>query len=285
MSIPVTASTEAFTPACLQEIEGAPTFTFRHATVLDKQQFHRVAIAEGLMRHDDAAVREVTIAELRELFEGDGIEENVTQLQAYWQAIDEFGQAQAIYRQQCIEILRAAGEDEQVELPPEPELEFPADRAKLLDEMMQEVRRHSRRLTVMLADNVDYSTRFPRILLRMFLTGTSLPVQVKRRDKIITELCCEEIIEALSEFAASHDVDEEDAVSELLTKAMLSFALRKDEEKNSSSPLSGITSPERSAKKPSASTSTETSTKSNDPATGDEANGSNSSESECPVSQ
>jgi len=285
MSIPVTASTEAFTPACLKHLEDAPTFTFRHATVLDKQQFHRVAIAEGLMRHDDAAVREVTIAELRDLFEGEGIEENVTQLQAYWQALDELAQARAIHRQQCIDILRAADEGEAPELPPEPELEFPKDRAKALDEMMQEVRRHSRRLTVMLADNVDYSTRFPRILLRMFLTGTSLPVEAKRRDKMITEISCEEIIEALAEFAGSHGADDEEAVSELLTKAMLSFALRKDEEKNSSSPPSAITSPERSAKKPSASTSTATSTKSNDLATGDEANGSNSSESECPVSQ
>ena len=283
MSIPVTASIEAFTPACLKEIEDAPTFVFRHATVLDKQKFHRVAIAEGLMRHDDDTVRDVTVEELRQLFEGEGIEENITQLQAYWQALDELKQAESIHRQQCIQILRAAEDGGQPEMPPAPELEFPADRAQALNEMMQEVRRHSRRLTVMLADNVDYSTRFPRILLRMFLTSTTLPVQVKRRDKIITEICCEEIIEALSAFAGKHGVDEDEAVSELLTKAMLSFALQRDEEKNSSSPLSGITNQEQSASKPSASTSTEPSTKSTGPATGGEVNGSISSESECPA--
>lgn len=281
MSIPVTASMEAFVPASLKDIDGAPTFTFRHATVLDKHKFHRIAIEEGLMRHDDEAVREVTIAELRGLFEGEGLEQNVTQLQAYWQAIDELRDARSIHLKQCFEILNAAEEGDEPELPAEPELDFPTETAAQLDEMMQEVRRHSRRLTRMLADNVDYATRFPRILMRMFLVSTTLPVEVKRRDKIITEVSCEEIIEALADCAKDHGVDEEQAVSELLTESTLAFALRKDEEKNSLSPRSGITSPKQSASKPSSSKTENSSTKSTAPATGDAENGLSSSASEC----
>lgn len=284
MSIPLTASTEAFVPASLKDIEGAPIFTFRHATVLDKHQFHRIAIQEGLMRHDDATVREVTIAELRRLFEGEGIEQNVTQLQAYWQALDEKSKADSIRVTQVLEILKACEEGETPELPPEPELEFPADTAAELDDMMRDVRRHSRRLTAMLADNVDYATRFPRILMRMFLVSTTLPVEVKRRDKTITEESCEEIIEALAEWAGDHGLDHkqaDQAVSELLAEATMAFALRKDEEKNSSSPRSGITNPKQSASTQSPSKTEKSSTKSSDPATGDAENGSSSSASEC----
>jgi hypothetical protein len=283
MSIPLTASTEAFTPPSMAEVEGAPSFTFRHATVLDKHHFHRIAVAEGLMQHNDEEVREAIISELRLRFDSEGLEQNITGLQSMWQAIDELQAARRIHREQCLEILQAAEEGDTPELPPEPELEFDLERQQALEDLIAEVRRHSDRVNMMLADNMWYGNMFPRILLRMFLKTTTLPVELKRRHNILTAEACEELIEKLADVAREAGVDDDRAVSELLVEATLAFALRKDEEKNSSSPRSGITNRKSSASKPSSSQTETSSTKSPDPATGDEANGSISSESECPA--
>ena len=273
MSIPLTASTETFTPECMAEIEGAPSFTFRHATVMDKHEFHSIAIAEGLMQHTDADLREAIVGELRRMFESDGLEQNITQLEAYWQANDELRSAQDQHRQQVMEILEAAEEGSDPELPPPPVLDFPADRVADLEAMVAEVRRHSPKVNGMLADNHRFQTFYPRILLRMFLTSTTLPVTLQRRGKLITAESCEEMLEALAEVAS----DKADAAtSQLLVKALLAFALRKDEEKNSSSPRFGSTPPKLSASKQSTGPQTTPSTKSTDPATGDAENGLNS---------
>jgi hypothetical protein len=291
MSIPLTASTEAFTPECMAEIEEAPSFTFRHATVLDKHEFHSIAIAEGLMQHTDSDLRETIIGELRRMFESDGLERNITQLEAYWQSNDELRSAQEQHRQQVMEILSAAEEGTEPELPPAPVLDFPEDRIADLEAMVAEVRRHSPKVNGMLADNHRFQTFYPRILLRMFLTGTTLPVKLQRRGKLITAESCEELLEALGEAAKrANDFDDgpddpeagEDragaAISQLLVKALLAFALRKDEEKNSSSPRSDITSPAQSPNKQSTGPQTTPSTKSSDPVTSGEDSGSASSD-------
>lgn len=275
MSIPLTASTEAFTPECMAEIEGAPSFTFRHATVLDKHEFHSIAIAEGLMQHTDADLRETIIGELRRMFESDGLERNITQLEAYWQSNDELRSAQEQHRQQVMEILSAAEEGTEPKLPPAPVLDFPEDRIADLEAMVAEVRRHSPKVNGMLADNHRFQTFYPRILLRMFLTGTTLPVKLQRRGKLITAESCEELLEALAE-AAGEEADA--AISQLLVQALLAFALRKDEEKNSSSPRSDITSPAQSPNKQSTGPQTTPSTKSSDPVTSGEDSGSASSD-------
>lgn len=270
MSIPLTASTESFTPECMAEIEGAPSFTFRHATVLDKHEFHSIAIAEGLMQHTDADLREAIVGEIRRLFESEGLEQNITQLEAYWQANDELRSAQDQHRQQVMEILAEAEEGAELELPPAPVLDFPEDRIADLEAMVAEVRRYSPKVNGMLADNHRFQTFYPRILLRMFLTGTTLPVKLVRRGKLITAESCEELLEALAEVAGEQA---DAATSQLLVKALLSFALRKDEEKNSSSPRSGSTPPKLSASKQSNGPQTTPSTKSSVPVTGDAENG------------
>ena len=274
MSIPVTASTEAFVPACMAEIDGAPSFTFRHATVLDKHQFHRIAIDEGLMHHDDAAVRETIIAELKRLFDSEGLAQNITKLEHYWQANDEFRAAQAQHRKMVLEVLASAEEGAEPELPPEPELEFPKEDIQPIEDMIAQVRRHSERVNTMLGDNHWYGVMYPRILLRMFLQSTTLPVPLKRLDRVLTREAGEEVIEALRGAAEAAGVKSEIAESQLLLQALLSFSLSKDEEKNSSSPRSGSTHPKSSAKQPSSSKTT----KSSDPATTDAGNGSISSD-------
>lgn len=284
MSIPVTASVEEFIPACMAEIEGAPTFTFRHATVLDKHSFHRIAIAEGLTQHSDEAVREAIITELRTNFTSEGMEQNITRLIAYWAANDEYASAMRQHRATCTEILVGHEGDEPAVLPPEPVLDFPDAEVPLIEEMIAEVRRYSHRVNGMLADNQWFGIMYPRILVRMFLTATTLPVPLTKKHGLITGEAAEKLIEALSAAAEAAGADPELAVSQLLLEAHMAFAVRKDEEKNSSSPRSGSTSPKSSASTQSTgATPASRKSTSSDPVTSDAENGSSSSASDSPA--
>lgn len=280
MSIPVTASTEAFTPACMAELEGAPTFTFRHATVLDKTRFHELKALARLRNHTAQEMRDVVLHELRKLFTSEGMEQNITRLEAYWAAIDEHEEAIKEYRQYVIDLLQNAGEGETPELPPEPELDFPKGEIIELNALVDEVERHSDIYAAMRLDNIRFEVGYPRLLMRMFLAGTTLPAELKRdRDGILTPEAGEAVIEALAKAARAADVDADVAVQELLFKSVIAFTLTGDEEKNSSSPRSGISNRKSSANKASSGTEQRSSA----PATSGEDSGLSSSDSGNPA--
>lgn len=282
MSIPVTASTEAFVPASMAEVEGAPSFTFRHATVLDKTRFHELKAIAKLRSHTAAEMRDVVVHELRKMFASEGMEQNITRLEAYWAAIDENEEAIKVWREQVMDLLREAGDGETPELPPEPELDFPKGEMIELNAMVDEVERHSDLYAAMRLDNIRFEVGYPRLLLRMFLTETTLPVELKRdRDGIVTADAAEAVIEALAKAARAAGVDGEVAVRELLFKAVIAFTLTGDEEKNSSSPRSGISSPKSSA----SNASSGTEPKSSAPAISEETDGLNSSDSGSPAQE
>lgn len=292
MSIPVTAASEPFTPACMAEIEGAPTFRFRHATVLDKTRFHELKAVAKLRSHSSQDMRDVVLHELRKLFTSDGMEQNITRLEAYWAALDEHSGAMTEYRQQIIDLRKGAGEDETPELPPQPELDFPKGEIIELDALVDEVERYSDIYAAMRRDNLRFETGYPRLLMRMFLTETSLPVELKReRDSDhsgippLTAECGEAVIEALAKAARAAGVNADTAVVQFLQKATIALILTGDEEKNSSSPLSGSTPPEQSASIQSTGTETETSlpSPSIDLPTSEKDHGSNSSASDSPA--
>lgn len=277
-TIPITASTESFTPACMAEIEGAPSFTFRHATELDRYEFAIACTAEGLKSHNQEKVRETIVSELRRLFEGEGLERNITRLEAYWQAGDDLAAAQSEHRKQVVAILKGAKDGEKPELPEAPVLDFPKDEIAGIDLMLAQVNEHSEMLSLMAAQNVRYSLLYPRVLLRMLLVSTTLPVQIQRRGDIITPACGEEILATLGKEAKRLGVDPEKAKSELLAQAGMAFVLTEDEEKNSSSPPSDTTSPEQSATTNSHGKAKAGSSQSSAPATSEPASGSSSSD-------
>jgi hypothetical protein len=280
MSIPVTASAEAFTPASMADIEGAPTFTFRHATVLDKTRFHELKTIAKLRNHSPQEMRDVVQHELRKLFTSEGMEQNITRLEAYWAAIDEHDEAVKAYRQQAFELLREAGDGEMPELPPAPEIDFPKGEIIELNAMVDQVERESDIYAAMRLDNLRFDNGYPRLLMRMFLTETSLPVELKRdREGILTGDCAEAVIEALAKAARAAGLDGETAVGELLLKSVIALTLTGDEEKNSSSPRSGISSPKSSAK----AQSNGKDEQSTDPVTLEKDTGSNSSDSDNPA--
>lgn len=278
MSIPLTASTETFVPECMAEIEGAPAFTFRHATVLDKSNFVINLTAENIKVHGQEAIRERILSELRRLFEGEGLERNITRLQAYWQADDDLDAAIGEWRQQVIEILAQAGDGETPDLPPQPKSDFPEDEVPGIDLMLAQVNEHSEMLNLMTSQNMRYRIMHPRILLRMLLVSTSLDVQLKRRNGVILPEACEGLINATMKAARDAGANPDEAISQLFSKAQMAFYLSGGEEKNSSSPRSDTTSPALSPNKPSLGKKATVSSKSSAPAISDSENGSISSD-------
>ena len=279
MSIPLTASTEAFTPKCMAEIDEAPSFTFRHATVLDMHRYHNLVLEEGLRYHSKQDIRDAIVHELRTEFTSEGMEHNITRLEAYWLAIDEFEAARLEHLKQIIAIREGLGEGEKApELPPAPVLNFPEEDADALDDLVSDVRQQSARIRKMDSQNHWHGVMMPRLFLRMYLTATTLPVKMKKADGLLTSESVENVLEALAAFARDHGIPEDDALGELQAKAILSYRLSGDEEKNSSSPLSDTTSPEQSAKTQSNGKTAPASSPSSDPVTSDEATGSISSD-------
>ena len=279
MSIPLTASTEKFTPESMAEIEGAPSFTFRHAKVLDKHRYHNLVIEHGLAYHSKQDIRDAIVEEMRAEFQSDGMEHNITRLLALWQADDDLDDALREHRQHVMEILaEVQSGDEKPELPPAPVLDFPEDEATALGEIISEVQSHSARIRKMLKQNHWHGVMMPRLMMAMFLTATTLPVKLRKEDGILTFESVENVIEALAKAARDAGVSAEAAVGELQAQAMMSYTLSGDEEKNSSSPRSTSTSPAQSQNTKSSGSKDPEASPSSDPATSAEDNGSISSE-------
>ncbi len=280
MSIPLTASSEAFTPKCMAEIEGAPSFTFRHATVLDKNAFAIAMTEEGITFHSDEAIRDRIVSELRLMFESADMERNITRLQAYWQAVDDLSAARAEHANHVLAILSDMDDSAVPDLPPEPVFEFDEKEARDIELLIAQVNAESDWLRLMRTQNLRYRIEFPNLLIRMFVTGTSLPVDLKRKNDMLTRASAEQLLTALRKAAKDAGVDPDLAVSQLNAKAMMQFAVTEDEEKNSSSPLSDTTSPEQSASKRSTGKpeprSTPEASSSTDHATSEEVTGSSS---------
>ena len=279
MSIPVTATTEPFTPKCMAEIEGAPSFTFRHATVLDKNAFAIALTEEGITFHPDEVIRERIVSELRLMFESENMERNITLMRAYWQAADDLSAARAEHANNVLAILADLKDgDEAPELPPEPVFEFDEKQARDIELLIAQVNAESDWLRLMRTQNLRYRIEFPNLLIRMFVTSTTLPVELQRKNEMLTKASAQKLVKALRDAAEAAGIDPDLAVSQLNAKAMMQFAVTEDEEKNSSSPRSDTTSPAQSQnKKSSGKTETEASA-SSDPATSEEASGSISSE-------
>lgn len=278
-AIPLTASTETFTPECMAEIEGAPSFTFRHARVLDKHRYHNLVIEHGLTYHSQQDIRDAIVEELRTGFNSEGMEHNITRLTALWQADDDLDAEIKAHREQVMAILSEVKDgDEPPELPPAPVLDFPEDEAAALEEMISEVQAHSVRVRRMLKQNHWHAVMMPRLLMSMFLTATTLPVKLRKEDGILTFDTVENVIEAMAKAAREAGVSADTAVGELQAKAMLSYTLTGDEEKNSSSPRSDTTAPEASASKKSTGRQNPPASSSSDPVTSEEGSGSSSSD-------
>jgi len=249
MTIPVTAGSYTYVPASLSEVEGAPEFVLRHGTRKDKHDLQFEMQAAGLVAYSEDQIRKAIIDELRSpAWESEDRERGITQIEAYWEAIDEFRERLMLWNDQCKEVLAEADEGDKPKLPDTPRLDFDEDMREAIEQQLAEVQAHSRRVAHMSAMNTRFTTTYPRIILRMLLKSTTLDVKMSRAAGVLTEDCCEDVLEALDAFAVKHGDEQRAAVFELLGEAQAAFRLSEGEEKNSSSPASGRSARKRSAK-------------------------------------
>lgn len=241
MRIPLRAGTYDFVPATLSELDGAPTFTFRHGTRADKDDLTFNMEAEGLRVFTQAEMRGAVIDELRKGWESDGLEQNITRLEAYWQATDDFALAAQDWADHVAELRAEAEEGEEIELPEQPVLDFDKEEEDALNMIVEEVMAHSRRLNLMTAQKRKTQTHYPRLILRMLIKESSLDVALPRRAGLITKDAIDELIEALVAWCNENDADPTTAYLQLVNEAHKAFQLREDEEKNSSAVRSGST--------------------------------------------
>lgn len=286
MSIPVTASTETFIPACMADIEGAPTFVFRHGKVSDKLDFQCLIVEEGIKEYSQEAIREALIEALREGFTSENMEHNITRIRAFWAADDEYQSALTQYAAMCEAITAEHQGDGEPELPPEPVRDFPEAEAREIRELLADVEEAecARPMRKMRRANLRARALMPRLLMQMFLKSTSLPVKLTRNDGVLTREAVEAVFEGLIEAATKAGVDPDLALAQLSLKAALTFNLTGDEEKNSSSPLSGSSDLKQSASTQSTGPQVESiPSPSSDPVTSEEDHGLSSSASDNPV--
>lgn len=254
MSIPVRAGTYGFTPAVLRDHvpENEDLFVLRHGTRADRHEREFLITSAGLTAFSERQIREETIKELRsERWKSDDQARAITQIEAYWSAVDEFREELADYQDRVKEAQAAVEGDEKPDLPEPPKLDFDDSAKTAIELQLAEVKATASNLAFMDAMNRKYLTQAPRITLRMLLVSTTLDVSLSRSAGIVSKEGCEDVIEALDKFARSKGLsaDEADAaIWDLLGEAQNAFRITEEEEKNSSAPVSGSTAPKPSAK-------------------------------------
>lgn len=216
--IPLEASDVlVFTPASLENIEGAPSFTLRACTQRDKRFHRRVMLECGLRYHDMDAIRAEMLKGLRAMWTPEAYEQHAPVVKELWEARDQF------------ELQRK--DEPELEWSYDPEIE--AAVASLLEKVAQEWGP----LCTMIADNADYSElTFPilnAVVVKEF-TGLETPRDLDRGYLTVTTL--ERVAEELAAIEKRNGLPTGVAWLDLSIACSKRMRLDQDEEKNSESP-------------------------------------------------
>lgn len=251
MSIPVTADAVGFTPKCLEDFleeDAAPMFKLRHSTLLDRQDLPFNMTAAKCIQYTDQDWRDAILRALRRDWVSDGLEQNITQLEALWEAREALGLDMRTYLDQCALITAETPEGTKPQLPPVPVLDFDERLAEDLDLMVEKALAESDELSHMDAMRDRWNRTWPRMILRMLLKHTTLDVSLNRKAKVVAAESLEELFVKLERVAKQHGIKMGKASVELLNYGSRMMFLSGEEEKNSSAPPSGATSPSPSTK-------------------------------------
>ncbi len=241
MPIPIEAGRFTYTPECYADLPGAPVFTLRHGTRRDKHLYQDAVRLKRLQSHSQQDFRDAVVDEIRQRWASDAmpIDEIVDAVQRYYSAADDFDAALAAWRKGLADMLEALPEAERADavLPPSPEFEFDSAERTRVENLISDVERHSDRLGRMSRDNGRREREIRRIAISVLLEDTSLPIALKRdMDGLVDDEAIYAIEDALDDFSDAEDHRGGIAFAQLGTKALLSFFVTKEEEKNFSSP-------------------------------------------------
>lgn len=210
----------AFTPASLQEFEGAPSFSLRAATTREKRFHRRLYVEEGLGRHDDAAIRREILTGLQKLWTEEVFTEHKPIIETYWSAIDDF----ALQRKD------------------DPELNwtYDAELEQGVKDLIGRVVESYPPLRRILADNSEFEQMSLPLVVAVIVkswTGLTSPRLLDRG--FITVNCAEKLKDALEKYEKEQGVPESGqgmAWTELATACLARLYLDEEEAKNFVSP-------------------------------------------------
>lgn len=218
----------AFTPACLESIEGAPVFRLRATSGRDKRFHRRLLLEEGIRYHDREAIRREVLNGLKNLWDEETFAEQSPWVTDLWQARDDFDQ-------QNTEALKNG----------EPELkwEYDAELEEAVDGLVRKVSQQWKPLASMIADNGDYGSMSGVLIVAVTLNGFSgLDVKAAKDRGYFTVDTVEAIEKALSRIEKANGLPEGGAWAELIVACSRRMYLTEDEVGNSASPAPSSTS-------------------------------------------
>lgn len=226
---------QAFTPECLEHIEGAPSFHLRTATFEDKVEITGEFARLRLQVHGDEAFRGAYIAGLKSLYSEESADHGQARLRAYWDAIDSM---QAKVNELIKRRADAAGDEEAVaKINSEIDnlkVEFDEDEGNDLDRLIDEISRNYAPLGEMAKDNIRYQAFSGRVILSVVCTGwTGIDVPFRKSGAYLDMEALSAAIDALGEFEEANKMPVGIASMQLQTAALRQLRITKEEEKNS----------------------------------------------------
>lgn len=246
--IPLEASeTLVFTPACLESIEGAPTFTLRSPTPRDQRYLRRLNREEGISRHSDEAIRKEILRGLEQLWTAEQFAEFSPVLTEYWEAQEQF-------------VLQRKDD-------PDLKWDYDAETEQRIHDLVERITDGHPPLRRMLADNMEAQEMTPLLMMAVtIMSWTGLDVKRELDRGYLSLGCVDKLRDALGAFEKKHCEKTGTANLELFIACTRRFNLDKDEEKNSESPSPSETDPqssktgaaEESGKSPASARSTKT---------------------------
>lgn len=228
-NVPYEASEiERFTPACLADIENPPVFRLKAASRRDRKRYELLIGEEGLRYHDAQAIRDEMLRGLQDLWSPDDYERIEPLLREYWQAKDEWREANA----------------DKAEADVEPFLfdAFSEDDARELTNRITEAWSPLRRLA---SQNSLFVRESPKLIASLVISGWSgIAVAFAKQEGIIPLETIDEIAQTLNEMEeAATGVVVGAAYSQLMLACSRRLFLSGQAEKNSSSPPPSSTNP------------------------------------------
>lgn len=219
------SSTETthFTPSALAEVDPKPVFRFKAVTERDADDVGVAMAEDGLTLYSEDAW-------------WDEVERGI---RANWSDADS-------------EIIKLRSiRDAVVQSATDPSVVVSEDEAADYVDRLEQLTEIHPPLRKIRARNIRFENNFPLLLLSMFMTGWSgIDVEWKREAGRIPQNTIAQIRSALAEIEAAHGLEQGVAWLQVVTHAMGLMNLTKDEEKNSSSPLSAPSTPNGSGKTP-----------------------------------
>lgn len=225
--IPLEASeTREYTPEVFADFDDAPVFVLGSPTSRQKRKVRKMVAVEGIVRHDNEAIRKETLAALGQIWSADDFAKHAPRIEAYWEASDDF----------------------QLQQRDDPDLEFdyPEDEVASVVEIIGKVMEVHEPLRLMAADNAEYE----EVKLLAFLATTLVSwkgLETRRivKNGVLTFDCLESLKDDVISFCEDRGLEAGKAAlawMQLVTAGMRRERLTEEKAGNSASPAPSNTS-------------------------------------------